>query len=440
MEERRCVDDLKLLRYGSRGPQVELLQLALQREGALQEAPDGIFGARTKAALQDYQGRWGLSADGVAGPRTWASLTPWLTGYRRVTLREGDTFFRLSERYGTPLRGIEAANPDLDPQNLQPGGAVTVPLPFEVVPASVSFTSLLLSLAVEGLCARYPFLAAETVGTSVLGRPLTLLRFGKGERRVFYNGAHHANEWITAPLLLLWLERLSQAYAFGGTIAGEDAAGLYSGATLHLLPLVNPDGVDLVTGELEEDSAARREALAMNGSAVGFPGNWKANIRGVDLNLQYPAGWEEARRIKFSQGFTRPGPRDYVGKAPLTEPESRAVYEYTLEHRFALTLSYHTQGRVIYWKYNGFEPAGSREIGEELAARSGYSLELTPPESAYAGYKDWFIQQFDRPGYTVEAGRGEAPLPLSQFPEIYRDNEPLLTWAMSASTNSANCK
>ncbi len=414
---------------------MELLQLALQREGALPEPPDGIFGARTQAALRDYQSRWGLSADGVAGPRTWSSLLPWITGYRRVTLREGDSFFRLSERYGTPLRGIEAANPDLDPQNLQPGSTVTVPLPFEVVPATVSFTSLLLSLAVEGLRARYPFLVTEVIGSSVLGQPLTLLRFGEGSHQVFCNAAHHANEWITAPLLLTWLERLSQAYAFGGAIAGKRAVDLYAGVTLHLLPLVNPDGVDLVTGELEPGRAAYQDALRMNGSAAGFPGNWKANIHGVDLNLQYPAGWEEARRIKFSQGYTRPGPRDYVGKAPLTEPESRAVYDYSLAHPFALTLSYHTQGEVIYWKYNGFEPLGSREIGEELAARSGYSLELTPPESAYAGFKDWFIQQFDRPGYTVEAGRGTAPLPTSQFPEIYKDNEPLLTYALTAAPN-----
>ena len=432
MAKRRCIIEWNVWRYGSRGPQVELLQLALQREGALREAPDGIFGSRTQAALKDYQSRWGLSPDGIAGPKTWSSLTPWLTGYRRVTLREGDTFFRLSERFGTPLRGIEAANPALDPQNLQPGQTVIVPLPFEVVPTTVSFTSLALSYAVDGLRARYPFLTAESIGSSVLGQPLTLLRFGRGRHAVFYNGAHHANEWITAPLLLLYLERLSAAYAFGGSIAGEDARGLYDRVTLHLLPLVNPDGVDLVTGELAPGNEAYDSALELNRGEANFPKNWKANIRGVDLNLQYPAGWEEARRIKFSQGYTRPGPRDYVGTAPLTEPESRAVYEFTLDNSFALTLSYHTQGKVIYWKYNGFEPAGSREIGEEMAARSGYSLELTPPESAYAGYKDWFIQQFDKPGYTVEAGKGVSPLPLSQFEEIWRANEPLLACAMIA--------
>ena len=170
----------------------------------------------------------------------------------------------------------------------------------------------------------------------------------------------------------------------------------------------------------------------MNGPQAGFPDNWKANIRGVDLNLQYPAGWDEARRIKFSQGYTKPGPRDYVGSAPLTEPESRAVYDYSLHRPFRLSLSYHTQGQVIYWKYDGFDPPHAKAIGKRLAALSGYALELTPEESAYAGYKDWFIRQFDKPGYTVEAGQGVSPLPLSQFEEIWRANEPLLAYAMTA--------
>ena len=53
----------------------------------------------------------------------------------------------------------------------------------------------------------------------------------------------------------------------------------------------------------------------------------------------------------------------------------------------------------------------------------------TPYASAFAGYKDWFIQNWRRPGFTIEAGLGESPLPLSQFPEIYRDNLGILVTA-----------
>ena len=423
---------MQVLRFGSAGPQVELLQLGLQREGALQEAPDGIFGARTRGALADYQKRWGLAADGVAGAATWRSLRPWLTGYRRITIRSGDSFYQLAKKNGVPLQSILTANPDADAEDLRPGQTVTIPLGFQVVPENIRFTSLVWELCAEGLLARYPFLRGEVIGESALGRPLRVLQFGAGSHAVFYNGAHHANEWITAPLLAKYLERLASAYAAGKPIAGADAKKLWQQVTLHLLPMVNPDGVDLVTGEIAPGSEDYFRALALNGSFDDFPGGWKANLRGVDLNLQYPAGWEEARRIKFGLGYTKPGPRDYVGMAPLTEPESRAVYEYTCRNDFALTLSYHTQGEVIYWKYADREPPRSREIGELLAQRSGYALELTPPNSAYAGYKDWFIQQYDRPGYTVEAGKGTAPLPLSQFTAIYQANEPLLTAALTA--------
>lgn len=133
-----------------------------------------------------------------------------------------------------------------------------------------------------------------------------------------------------------------------------------------------------------------------------------------------------AKEIKFGQGFRFPGPRDYVGSAPLSEPESRALYDYTLAHDFQLTMSYHSQGQVIYWQYLDYLPKNSREIGETLSALSGYALEETPHESGHAGYKDWFIQSYDRPGYTIEVGLGESPLPLSQFDQIYRDNAGML--------------
>ena len=142
----------------------------------------------------------------------------------------------------------------------------------------------------------------------------------------------------------------------------------------------------------------------------------------MDLNLQFPAGWLNAKAIKYAMGYNKPSPRDFVGYGPLTEPEALALYNFTLVHDFRLILAYHTQGEVIYWKYADYLPEDSQEIGERFAEASGYLLDITPPESAFAGYKDWFIQEYNRPGYTVETGLGENPLPLSQFEKIYRDN------------------
>ncbi len=294
----------------------------------------------------------------------------------------------------------------------------------------------MLELCVKGLKARYPFIETGSIGTSVLGKSLYYLKMGVGANEVFYNASHHANEWITSPLLTKYFEDYAMAYAFENEIFDRNATELYNAATLYMVPMVNPDGVDLVTGYIPEGSGTYNRALAMNDPPVLFPQGWKANINGVDLNLQYPAGWEEARRIKFDEGFTKPGPRDYVGPAPLSQPESRAVYNFTLNHDFKLTLSYHTQGRVIYWKYADYEPEDSYQIGRELSRLSGYALELTPPYSANAGYKDWFIQNYNRPGYTIEVGVGVAPLPISQFDENYNDNIGMLTYAQTATAPS----
>lgn len=107
---------------------------------------------------------------------------------------------------------------------------------------------------------------------------------------------------------------------------------------------------------------------------------------------------------------------------PLTEPESLAIYNFTLIHDFRLIISFHTQGKEIYWNFQNINPPQGYEIGEKFAESSGYVLADVPYNSSFAGYKDWFIQNFNKPGFTIEAGVGENPLPIEQFDTIYYDN------------------
>ena len=102
---------------------------------------------------------------------------------------------------------------------------------------------------------------------------------------------------------------------------------------------------------------------------------------------------------------------------------------FTKEHSFSLTLSYHTQGEIIFWKFLNYYVPNAYEIALDFAEVSGYTASLTPYESGYAGYKDWFIQEYRKPGYTIEAGLGVNPLPISQFSNIYRDNVGILSHA-----------
>ena len=300
-----------------------------------------------------------------------------------------------------------------------------------IVKTDVPMTSRLCSETIDALVARFPSCRSEVLTLTAYGRPVKTLVVGSGERNVLFTAAHHANEWITTPLLLKFGEELATAIEAGGKIWGVEGRTIGELVTVHMVPMVDPDGVDLVTGAIqpgsEEFAAAVR--LAENYPQIPFPDGWKANLLGVDLNLQYPAGWLTAREIKFAAGFTLPGPRDYVGRAPLNQLETRALAEYTRRVDPRVVLAYHTQGKVIYWQFRDYEVEGARELAEEFARVSGYSMEDTPYESSFAGYKDWFIQYFRRPGFTIEAGSGENPLPIEQFDEIYRDNLGILVTA-----------
>ena len=406
---------MRTLYLGDRGTLVSYLQLALNRARQQQEKMrtgqeqertgqeqnqtgqdlviDGRFGELTCRAYQQFTGQNQTCSVDDAG---WRKLLPYLRGYQTNSMGDIQIF------------------------------------PFPLVSEQVPYTSLLNEAVVDGLKIRYPFIETGSIGNTVMGKRIPYIMIGDGNTQVFYNASFHANESITTPVLLKFAEEYAKAYQNGTDLYDVPARDLFHTYQLFLVPMVNPDGVDLVNGLLVNGSYYRQaREIAMQYPQIPFPAGWKSNIDGIDLNLQFPAGWENARAIKAAQGYTSPAPRDYVGEAPLTAPESTAVYEFTREHNFSLILAYHTQGRVIYWRYLDYEPKDSYRIARYFGEVSGYAVEETPTESGYAGYKDWFIQDYNRPGYTIEAGEGENPLPMTQFPQIYQENSGILLGGMT---------
>lgn len=286
---------------------------------------------------------------------------------------------------------------------------------------------------IRQMTATYSFCRSEELTRTAYLRPVRTLVLGNGPRKLLFTAAHHANEWITASALLRFAAEFARAIEENAPFFGESARILAEKATIYMVPMVNPDGVDLVTGTVQPGTLQYEQAhlLADRYPGIPFPDGWKANLLGVDLNLNYPAGWLRAREIKFSQGYTRPGPRDYVGRSPLNQRETIALAGYTEFLDPALVIALHSQGKVIYWQFDGIPVPGAKELGEKLARVSGYALEDEPENSSYAGFKDWFIRYFGRPGFTVEVGQGVNPLPLSQLGEIYDAVAPLLTAAIT---------
>ncbi|MFB0846446.1 M14 family zinc carboxypeptidase [Paenibacillus oleatilyticus] len=333
----------------------------------------------------------------------------------RYVIQAGDTLWDLAQRFNISLAELQSANPNAEPRRLRIGQTIVLPVSkgLTIVETDAEYDYAELMDDVDRLLETYPFLEMTVIGQSVLGKDIPALRIGTGPREVHYNGAFHANEWITSLLLMKFIEDYAAAYAGRKPLRNRDMTVLYEQTSLWIVPMVNPDGVELVQQGLTSGHPYYEELLRWNYDSQQFS-RWKANIRGVDLNDQFPAHWEAERDRREVTG---PGPRDYAGPAPLSEPEAQAMEAFTHGRSFHLVMAFHTQGREIYWNYRGLEPPEAEEAARRLAKASGYrAVKLTGSDG---GYKDWFIQEFGRLGFTIEAGIGINPLPIGQFPQMY---------------------
>lgn len=419
---------MQTLSQGSRGPDVRVVQSLLNRIGYFAGPVDGIFSNQSVQAVTAFQRNNGLAADGVVGPATWNVLNRLLRGYDTYTIRPRDTLYNIARAYYTSVNAIITANPGINPDRITVGQRIIVPYGIDAVTLDVAPTYEIVQLQLQGLKARYPFLDIGSIGKSVMGRELYYIKLGRGSSEVSYNASHHANESITTPVLMKFIENYSKAYSTGGSIHGYNIREMFNRTSIYIIPLVNPDGVDLVAYWPDYSDPAFVRAAQLNKTSLPLPSVWKANIRGVDLNLNYPAEWEKEKQEEIRLGITSPAPRDFGGNAPLSEPESKAMADFTRARNFRLVIAYHTQGEVIFWQFMNYAPPRALTIARQFGAISGYAVEGGIAEAAYAGYKDWFLQEYRRPGYTFEVGKGVNPLPLGQLPGIYRENVGVLLY------------
>lgn len=331
-------------------------------------------------------------------------------------IQTGDSLCLIAQRLNLPLYSLLLVNPNLEPNRLQVGQLIKIPqrITWRLINGIQNFDYDIMMNDIRRLLAVYPFLQTAPIGNSVLKREIPEILVGSGTKRVHYNASFHANEWITTPIILTFLNDYLLSLTNQTTIRGLFTFPFYQQTTLSIVPMVNPDGVNLVLNGPPANEPWRSRVVELNNGSLDFS-DWKANIRGVDLNDQFPANWdrERARNPKY------PGPRDYGGERPLSEPEAIAIADLTRRRDFARVLALHTQGEVIYWGYENLEPPESEVLVNEFSRVSGY--ESVQTIESYAGYKDWFIQEWRRPGFTVELGSGKNPLPLDQFDEIYQE-------------------
>jgi g-D-glutamyl-meso-diaminopimelate peptidase len=350
-----------------------------------------------------------------------------IPGYISVpyVIKDGDSLWDLASAKGLHVDAILILNPTLESQLLKKDELIYIPerivTPNTTVKTPCHYKSLVKTI--QSLKKLYPFIAVNTIGKSILGNSIHEIRIGRGKKKVHMNASFHANEWITTMVLMSLVNKYLLSITNEELIRGEKASQFYEEVELSIVPMVNPDGVDLVLNG--PPLKVKEEVVAINEGSEEFV-HWKANIKGIDLNNQFPANWDICKRNKEPKS---PASRDFPGHSPLTEPEAIAMADLAKNNSFDLVIAFHTQGEEFYWGYEGLEPPVSGEIANEFERVSGY--QAIRYVNSHAGYKDWFIQEFKRPGFTIELGKGINPLPLSQFQKILKPAEEIFFAALS---------
>jgi protein MpaA len=202
----------------------------------------------------------------------------------------------------------------------------------------------------------------SSIGTSAQGRAIAAYRFGSGASHMLFVGATHGDERSSAAILNSWINYLE---ANPGVIPAS--------RSITIIPVVNPDG---------------------------YAANKRTNANNVDLNRNFPAyNWKQS--VTMPDKSTNP---NGGGSSPLSEPESRALANYTQSLSPRLVLTYHATGNVAVPNLTG----DSNDLAWKYARNSSvYYLNPSSTASFFeydttGAYEDWLHDKAGIPALLIE--------------------------------------
>lgn len=261
-----------------------------------------------------------------------------------------------------------------------------------------------------------------SIGKSVMGKDIPCIKIGRGKRTMVINGAHHGLEYITAAFLMSFIKKYCEALINNEKIYGFNSVNLFANVTLYIVPMLNPDGVDIAIHGLDITNPWHRRLISLVG-IHSFQTVWQSNANGVDLNHNYDADWQIT--------VDSPSPSKFGGEYAFDQPETRHMAKLIRDMDCDMLLCFHSQGKEIYYDFNGYQDKNAKNIAQKMSQISGYEVKKAEGSAAYGGCKDWFLKEFGRSGFTVEIGSGKNPLPISELEHILEENSKIILCAMS---------
>jgi len=263
----------------------------------------------------------------------------------------------------------------------------------KLVDYTTPYTSQMVYDNIAALQASYPdIISTESIGSSVQGRDITLLKLGTGSRKVLVVAGMHSREGIAVTFTMRCIDEYAQAMASGKSYGRYNVKKLLSEYTIYFVPLINPDGMDIFAG-LEQpeytDVPYTEEELD----------EFKNTANGVNLNRNFPFEWG-----KDGVNISTPDHRSYAGASAGSEPETQAIIELCKAHEFEWLLDMHCKGHLIYYqdKVNEVTKESNR-LARRLYSR--FEFTLTDQSNVFeisGGLENWFRKEYGKPGICVE--------------------------------------
>lgn len=309
----------------------------------------------------------------------------------------------------------------------------TVPLPAGYYCSNVgTYTYQEMQVDLNSLKATYPKMQMDVLGNTIDGRQLYHVVVGNpsAPHKILVHGGIHAREYISSQLVMREIVALLEMQQNNLLYHGQSVATLLQNTCIHFVPMVNPDGITLVQGGVDALNTQAAKTMVMSMAAqdqvtdlATYLRKWKNNINGVNLNRNFDAFWQEA-----TPKVDHPSNMFYKGTGPESEVESKALANLCRQLRPDYTISYHTQGRVIYWYFGetGNYKAKGQYLANVVHQNTGYTISNTWSQTDAAGFKDWAVQKLDIPSVTIELGRGTSPVDESQITQMWTENDGIL--------------
>ncbi|MCD4712934.1 MAG: hypothetical protein K8R73_06585 [Clostridiales bacterium] len=295
------------------------------------------------------------------------------------------------------------------------------------------------------LTARYPeILTLEIIGRSIDMNPIYVLILTADiketmeredlnvyRKHYFVEAGTHAREIANPSIVIKQIEDFCKDYYDDDHIEEFSLSEILEDAVIHFVPLVNPDGYDLVTiGKSSVRTFMGMDALEGVDDTDYL--KFKANLAGVDINRNYPLEYFDAKTGQWIRDFEKntdslysPVPRGefYPGPVSGSEPETRAIMRYVLRYDFRNYLSYHSRGNVIIASTDWFgQDYAARESELAMIASNvtGYDILESYDENGSGYFSDFAAAQTLKPTVTVETTTAELPTAQLYFAEAYK--------------------